>query len=292
MTFIEFARAHGVDIDPAKLYAGERIKRCGTTDKPRSANGAYFWDGQRGWVFNWASEARVQWFNDQDAQPWTDAEKQAWKARRQAMQAHQDDQHHRAAARAAELIRSTKPGTHDYLARKGFPDLEGMIDSTGTLVVPMRHLETNALLGAQLIHWDEPERQWVKKMMPGMKAKGAILRLGDKTASEAFLVEGYATGLSVIAALRSVGLRACVVVCFSANNLEFIAPQVKGRVFVFADNDKSGVGEKAAMATGKPYCMSPVEGEDANDMHVRAGLVPVVQLLMNVRLGGAHGERS
>ncbi|MBP9906577.1 MAG: toprim domain-containing protein [Rhodoferax sp.] len=189
---------------------------------------------------------------------------------------------------AAELIRSTKPGAHDYLARKGFPDLEGMIDSEGALIVPMRNLETNALLGVQRIHWDEPERQWVKKMLPGMRAKGAILRLGDKTASETFLIEGYATGLSVLAALRSVGLRASVLVCFSANNLEFIAPQVKGRVFVFADHDRSGVGEKAAQATGKPYCMSPVEGEDANDLHARAGLMAVCQLLMNVRLGVVH----
>ena len=55
MNFIDFARAHGVEIDPSKLYASERIKRCGTTDKPKGTNGAYFWDGARGWVFNWAS---------------------------------------------------------------------------------------------------------------------------------------------------------------------------------------------------------------------------------------------
>lgn len=289
MSFVDFARAHGVEIDPAKLYAGERIRRCGTTDKPRSANGAYFWDGERGWVFNWASEARVQWFNDQASKPWTEAEKQAWKTRRQANRAHQDGQHHQAAMHAAELIRTTKPGTHDYLARKGFPDLEGMIDTAGALIVPMRNLETNALMGAQRIYWNEPERHWDKKMLPGMKAKGAVLRLGDKTASETFLVEGYATGLSVLAALRSVGLRAAVVICFSANNLELIAPQVKGRVFVFADNDKTDVGEKSAQATGMPYCMSPVEGEDANDLHVRAGLMPVVQLLMDVRRGFIRG---
>jgi putative DNA primase/helicase len=286
--FIDFARANGLEIDPAKLYAGERIRRCGTSDKPRSANGAYFWDGKRGWVFNWASEARVQWFNDRDAKPWTDDEKRAWQARRQAARNHQDAQQQQAAMRAAELIRSTKPGTHDYLARKGFPDREGMIDPDGALIVPMRNLETNALMGAQRIYWDEPKRLWVKKMLPGMRAKGAILRLGDKTASETFLVEGYSTALSVLAALRSVGLRASVMVCFSSGNLEFIAPQVKGQVFVFADNDESGVGEKSAQATGLPYCMSAVVGEDANDLHRRAGLMPVVQLLMDVRRGRSH----
>ena len=48
--FISFARAHGLDINPAKFFPGEKIRRCGTVDKPKSSNGAYFWDGERGWV--------------------------------------------------------------------------------------------------------------------------------------------------------------------------------------------------------------------------------------------------
>ena len=63
-----------------------------------------------------------------------------------------------------------------------------------------------------------------------------------------------------------------------------VAGQItKGRRYLFADNDKSGAGERAAQATGLPYCMSPVLGEDANDMHVRAGLLAVCGLLMRVR---------
>ena len=69
--FVDFARAHGLAIDPARLMAGERIRRCGTVDKPKSTNGAYFWDGSRGWVFNWSTEARVQWFEDKNATAWT-----------------------------------------------------------------------------------------------------------------------------------------------------------------------------------------------------------------------------
>lgn len=284
--FINFARAHGLEIDPGRLYPGEKIRRCGTIEKPKSTNGAYFWDGARGWVFNWASEARVQWFNDRDAQPWTEAEKAAWKAKRQAAAATQDKEHRRAAVRAAELIRATSPGPHDYLHRKGFPDAQGMVANDGALVIPMRSLATNELQGAQLIRWDEPERKWVKKMLLGMKARGAILRLGDKNAPETFLVEGYATALSVLAALRSVGLRASVLICFSANNLEHVAPRVKGRAFVFADHDVSGTGQRAAEATGLPWCMSPVEGEDANDLHQRAGLMAVCGQIMAVRRGG------
>lgn len=283
MSFIDFARAHGVEIDPARLYASERIKRCGTTEKPKGKNGAYFWDGERGWVFNWAAEARVQWFHDEKARPWTEAEKAAWRAKRQAAQATQEQNYRRAATRAAEQLRSATPSEHSYLHRKGFPEAQGFVAADGALLIPMRNLITNNVQGVQVIRWDEEARSFIKKMSPGMRAKGAIFRMGDKTAPETILCEGYATGLSIVAALRSVGLRASVLVCFSAHNLEFIAPQIKGRAFVFADNDASGTGEKSAKATGLPYCMSPVMGEDANDLHARAGLFAVCQLLMNVR---------
>ena len=283
-SFVDFARVNGVVIDPSKLYASQRIQRCGTTRKPNSVNGAYFWDGARGWVFDWSAEAKVQWFSDPRSQPWTDAEKATWKANRQSEITRVAEDHRRAATRAEKLILSTKPSTHNYLARKGFPDLKGMVDDAGDLVIPMRHLESNALVGAQLVHWHEQERRWVKKMLTGMRAKGAVLRLGERSASETFLVEGYATGLSVVDALRSMGSRAAVVICFSANNIEHVSRRVQGRAFVFADHDKSGVGEAAAKATGLPYCMSPIEGEDANDLHMRSGLVAVCQLLMKVKI--------
>lgn len=282
MNFIDFARVHGVDIDPGRLYPAEKIKRTGTIDKPKSTNGAYWWDGVRGWVFNWAQEARVQWFSDASS-PWTEAEKSAWKANRRAAQASQEQDYQRAAVRAAEMLRAAAPNVHDYLYRKGFPDAQGLVSMDGALLIPMRHLMTNNVQGVQVIRWDEEARTFTKKMAKGMRAKGAVFRMGDKTAPETFLVEGYATGLSVHAALRSVGLRASVLVCFSANNLEFVAPQVKGRVIVCADNDKSGTGEKSAQATGLPYCMSPIVGEDMNDLHERAGLMAVCQLLMEVR---------
>lgn len=281
--FITFARAHGVEIDPSRLLAGEKIRRCGTTDKPRSTNGAYFWDGARGWVFNWASEARVQWWNDPKAEAWTEAEKAAWKAKRQAMQAAQESDQRRAAMRAADMMRSAAPRQHNYLHLKGFPDAQGLVTADEALLIPMRNLQTNELQGVQVIRWVELERKYEKKMVSGMKAKGAVFRMGDKTAPETFLCEGYATGLSILAALRSVGLRASVLVCFSAGNLVHVAPLVKGRCFVFADNDKSEAGEQAAQQTNLPYCMSPEVGEDANDLHARAGLMAVCQRLMAVR---------
>jgi putative DNA primase/helicase len=281
MSFTLFARAHGVEI--ADLYPSDRIRRCPTTEKPRSTNGAYFWDGERGWVFAWDGEAKVQWYEDPQAKPWTEAEKAAWRAKRNAAGADIAKAQQRAAQVAAEMLRAAKPANHNYLHFKGFPDAQGFVAEDGALLIPMRGL-TGDLQGVQRIVWVEADRAYDKKMQPfGMKAKGAVFRMGDKTAPETFLCEGYATGLSIIAALRSVGLRASVLVCFSANNLATVAPMVRGKVFVFADNDKSEAGEKAALQTNLPYCMSPVVGEDANDLHVRAGLMAVCQQLMAVR---------
>lgn len=280
MTFTDFAQAHGVVIDD--LYASDRIRRCPTTDKPRSKNGAYFWDGDRGWVFNWSGEAKTQWFSDPNAKPWTDEEKRAWAMKRQTAAADTERKNESAALHAARLMRSSVPGPHDYLTRKGLGASQGMVLPDGALLVPMRNLHTNDLQGGQVIRWMADEMRWEKKMLPGMKAKGAVLRLGKST-QETFLCEGYATGLSIELAARSVGLSASVLVTFSDSNMVYVAPMVKGRGFVFADHDKSGAGERAAKETGLPYCMSPLIAEDANDVHVRAGLMAVAQLLMEVR---------
>ena len=52
---------------------------------------------------------------------------------------------------------------------------------------------------------------------------------------------------------------------------------------MFADNDMSFVGERAAQETGPTYCMSDHNGEDANDLLVRAGLMAVCLKLQHIR---------
>lgn len=281
MSFVTFARAHGLEI--GDLVARDRIQRCGTVDKPRSKNGAFFFDGSRGWVFNWSGEARVQWYDDPHARPWTEEEKAAWKAKRAAATAAQERAYRDAALRAANMLRTTVPGQHDYLIRKGLPKSDGLVLPDGALLVPMRNVMTNELQGAQVIRWDVDALRWDKKMVYGMRAKGAVLRIGPRTAAETILCEGWATGLSIELAARQMRLSASVLVCFSDSNMVHVAGQTKGRRMVFADHDESGAGERAAKATGLPYCMSPKLGEDANDMHLRAGLMAVCSLLMSAR---------
>lgn len=297
--FISFARAHGLEINQSKFSPSDKIRRCGTVDKPRSTNGAYMWDGQRGFVFNWAEEATAQWYEDPSARRWTEQEKANWIARRRAAKASSEQAYQEAARRAHQLMMSASVGTHPYLHIKGFPERQGLIlphheawnheaecvrRVHDVLLVPMYTL-SGVVAGVQMIWWDEPARVYQKKMLAGIRARGAVFRLGDKEARETALVEGYATGLSVQEAIRSIGLRASVLVCFSAGNMEHVAPMINGKTWVFADNDnhKTGQGEKSAKATGLPYCMSEVDGYDANDVHLNQGIMKVCHLVMQAR---------
>ena len=281
MTFTAFALSHGLLV--GDVFASDKIKRCGTESHPRSDNGAYFFDGQRGWIFAWDGEAKTLWWNDQTATPWTDAEKREWANKKRQAEAERHQSQRRAALRAADLLKACRPDQHNYLRSKQLPDVLGLVNESHELLVPMRDVRNNDLLGVQIIKWLTDSREWSKKMLPGMRAKGAVLRLGSAKAGETWLVEGYATGLTVELALRRLSIQASVLVCFSANNMTHVAPLVAGRKFVFADHDQSGTGEACAKATGLPYCMAPNEGDDANDLYARAGLLAVCKLLMDTR---------
>ena len=282
MSFQAFAMAHGLELP--SLFPAERVQRCATVDKPRSKNGAFFWDGFKGWVSDWAQGGEIHWFDNPQAKTWNDADRKAWAQRKQAAQQRQAEGWGRAAMTAGLLLQDTELKSHDYLVRKGLPDSLGLVAEDGNLLVPMRNYQTNALQGVQVIRWLSDDRKWDKKMLPGMRAKGCALRLGPKNATETFLCEGYATGLSIELAARLMRFNAAVLICFSDSNMVTVASMVKGRAFVCADHDESGAGQRAAEKTNLPYCMSPVMGEDVNDLHARAGLMAAAQLLMKVRM--------
>lgn len=278
--FIRFAEAHGVLIN--RLNPSGKIIRCPTVIHPRSTNGAYMWDGERGFVFAWDGAAEPQWFSDPTAKPWTEEDKREYARKRDDERKQQMLRQQRAAQDADRMVRAAVLGEHNYFHFKGLPETRGLIRSDGALIVPMRSI-AGALQGAQVIRWDAENRRYDKRMLPGMKAKGAVFRIGPPRAQQTFMCEGYATGLSIDLAIRQIRMSAAVVVCFSATNLVHVAPQVAGQKFVFADNDESGTGERIAIETGLPYCMSSVIGNDANDDHMQFGLLSVCQKLMEVR---------
>lgn len=280
MEFAEFARAHGLIVD--SVVAGRWV-RVPTVDHPRKRNGAYKWLGDIGWAQNHATmTSPAAWrAREGSVRPVDVARIRAVSDR---LEAATKAGWARAAAQAAELLEQAKQIKHDYLARKGFGEMPGLVLPDNRLVVPMRNWRTGNLAGAQLISWDG--ERWNKKMLPGMRAKGAVLRLGPLQARRTWLVEGWATALSVEAATRLLARPEAILVCFSAGNLKFVADRLRERgqsIAVFADNDASGVGQETARATGAPWVMSDVVGEDANDLHNRAGLFAVARLLMTIR---------
>jgi putative DNA primase/helicase len=275
--FVQFALEHGVMIQD--LDASGRIRRCPTLQHPRSRNGAYRWDGRRGFCFAWDGDARPYWYDDPHALPWTDDARRTHAMRRAEERRRQAECHQRAARYAAALLGIASLGEHNYFHFKGLPRARGLVLPDGALLVPMRSL-SGALQGAQTIRWDVDARRYEKRMLPGMQARGAVLRIGSPRAAQTILCEGYATGRSIELAVRQLQLDASVLVCFSDSNLTFVARRLAGRRCVFADHDASGAGERAALATGLPYCMSERVGEDANDLYVRAGLLAVCAQLM------------
>ncbi|MFM2134454.1 MAG: hypothetical protein RL156_1735 [Bacteroidota bacterium] len=261
MTFIEFCCAHGIIIThPPRLGVWERFP---TESHPKKKNGAVKWMGDHGFLQDHAVHTEVIfWREDKpikiDPRVTMQALTQAQEERKRLQE--------NAAMRASMILNRCVYGRHDYLRKKGFPDEKGLIwchDQTEHFVVPM-YDELNRLIGMQTI-----DAEGNKKFLYGQRTKGAEFIIGRQGPD--ILCEGYATGLSIRAAMQSLKHLWKIHVCFSANNLLTIASRLKPGLVV-ADNDKSGTGETIAKKTGWPYWISPTVGQDFNDYHQEHGL--------------------
>lgn len=281
MTFLEFASAHGLLIDNVVEGRWARVK---TTDKSKKKNGAYKFMGDVGFVQNHATMDKVAvWHPDGKVEKIDRAA-----MRRRMAQAAQEERERQEDARefADGMVKRAGLDIHPYLSAKGFPKEKGLV-LDGDLLVPMREFK----LYRQINSLQRIAADGTKLFLPGGKAKGSVFFIGPLLARERWLVEGYATGLSVRAALRELHREAQVVVCFSAGNLAHVGVLVRELrpvAYVMADNDKSGAGKKAANETGLPWAMPPEVGMDANDLHQRDGLRALVGLIRTVRARAAE----
>ena len=183
--------------------------------------------------------------------------------------AEQQRLHREGAARAKQLLDSAVQSRHPYLKAKGFSDATGLVFGEH-LLIPVRDAWDNRLLSLQQI---SPDGE--KRFLHGARARGGIFKMGIK--GKTLLCEGYATALSLLAAGRRL-YRACtVIVCFSAGNLETVAPRFPDGL-VCADRDESQTGERAARKTGLRWVMPP-QDKDFNDLMVREGVMSVVSVL-------------
>lgn len=281
MEFVDFARAHGLLLD--SVYPSDRIRRVGTAENPKKRNGAYLYLGDRGWVQRWDMGGEVIWWKDPNAKEPTREDMERWREIQRRSADELAKRQLAAADQAKKMMDEAKTAEHNYLFMKGFVGMKGLV-LDDVLLIPMRDAITNRLNGLQQIWWSEELRKYEKKMTYGTKAKGSVMFIGDPEGEEVCLCEGYATGLSIHKACRSVGLNTTVVVTFSANNLTHVAQLLKRkRMWVFADNDKSGTGERVAKETGLKYAISPWEGMDANDHHRAHGLMSLCGLILKAR---------
>lgn len=281
MDFIQFARSHGIIIDhlpPIGVW-----QRYPTEDHPRKRNGAVKYLGTHGFCQNHALSTVVSLWkaestNSINMRAIIIDQAKAEQQRKKLATA--------AVSKAVAMLNASGNRRHPYLERKGFPDEQGIvldIDNQPVLLIPMRC--GGSLVGLQQI-WPDG----TKKFLYGQRTTGAVFKFDNKGLN--VLCEGYATALSIRAALKQLKVRYTIHVCFSAGNMVRVADMLPPGLVV-ADNDVSGTGQAAAASIGWPTWISDREGEDANDHHRRVGLFAFSQSLQQSMLDVRalrHGE--
>jgi len=271
MTLEEMLRAHGMT-PPPRIIPGRWLRFPGV-EKGRT--------NRAGWcrlisptmaIFgDWSTGLSEIWRDDahQDDEVSRQALRRA-REREVEFLAAQRTRQSRVAHEAGLLLERSLLLEHPYLVRKGFAGQLGFV--TGTeLLVPMRDVQRRA----NLVNLQRIAEDGTKLFMAGGRAKGCIYPMGSPSPRHTVLCEGYATGLSIDAAMRRLSPEYAVIVCFSASNLEVVARHFPCAL-VAADNDQSGVGERCARATGLKWVMPKEIGSDFNDLHVNDGIFAVI----------------
>ena len=189
---------------------------------------------------------------------------------RSAIRLQEEQAQHRAkqaALHAQTILDEARVDYHPYLASKGFSAAKGLVNQE-KLIVPVRDRQ-GKLMSLQRISKDGN-----KRFLSGSRVRGGSNRIGR--GRDRWIVEGYATGLSVYHALLELYRPASVVVAFSAGNIPVIAR--KGDV-VLSDHDKrtkqnpehGGAGAAAARKSGCRWMMPLYEETDFNDYMLKHG---------------------
>jgi putative DNA primase/helicase len=227
MTFLEFARAHGLVLD--HIPAAGKWHRVKTETHPHQRNGSVKLadDGRRGWVQDHAAHSEpLMWTAGADvvlpmADPAAVARRK--RAEREAQA--------RAIREMAKYWKACKPlrGGHPYLESHGLRMLgcgDLRVDADGWLVVPaMREINFYSI---QRISPAGDKRFW-----PGAPMSGCYYVIERRGATLTVIVEGLATGLAVFAACPL----ARVIVAFDAGNMAKLQIPMRGLATVAADND-------------------------------------------------------
>jgi len=263
LSFESFAEQHGLIIDHV---AHDRWVRVPTTDKPQSKNGAYIWDGRSGAVQNWAMhEKPISFLSKKDFVP-----DPKFYEKKKLAESNRKQKNNWSIKVAKCLLDNSIKKSHPYMVAKGFPDFKVPVFTAGIIfpelakydgcmILPMR-------IGDKLVGCQAISQDGTKKFLYGQITKEAELVIDNK--GRHILCEGYATAMSIRKALQSLKKKYTIHVCFSASNILQISSQHPNCLIV-ADNDPVGI--RTAKKTGKPFWLSPLDGEDFNDYEVRVG---------------------
>jgi len=250
------------------------------SDSYRAADARSVWRSFRGAGISIASllhEAKANGWRDEGFQRPTQEQMQAQRAAAQERATKEGQERIRLASAAAKkadwLLSQCKHERHAYLDSKGLTELEGLVwwpdEKTNLLCIPM--YVAAKLVGVQMI-----DRDGSKKYLSNqITSKAEYVFDGGSIGATDWWVEGYGSGLSLRACLHALKVRYRIHVTFSAGNLQRMAHSG----YVVADNDVSGVGEVAAIATGLPYWMPERSGQDINDVHQAMGTFRTSQVL-------------
>lgn len=262
MTFLDFCRINGLLLPGLPIEDG-RIHRVPTVAHPRKKSGWYRLTpfGGRCQAFDMDPYAHT-WKPEGGEDSVSPEEVARWKALAAIERDKAAKAREKAARNAQTLIGEAELlYGFPYLVRKGFPQHVALIHKPRKLLlVPMRDAANyKNVLSVQMI-----DKEGNKKFLPGGQARNACYIMG--AGEDVILCEGYATGLSIQAALKTLYKQARVAICFSAGNIANVATKLEGRKFVMADADASGTGARAAEGTGLPWAMPARQGYDFNDL--------------------------
>ena len=166
--------------------------------------------------------------------------------------------------RAQNIYSESYPASpnHPYLIKKGILPLVAK-QANGRLIIPIQDINS------QLVNLQFISNDGEKRFLKGGLKKGCFCSLGEFSTETFLICEGFATGASL---QREFNRR--TIVAFDAGNLLPVAQNIRqihpdAKIIICADNDVSGVGQKAAFkasaAVHAQVLIPYTPGNDWND---------------------------
>ena len=191
----------------------------------------------------------------------------------QAVAKAEDDkrrQYNVAARICTEKLLAANPASrnHPYLVRKAVQPHGCREDESGDLLISVTDID-GFIMSLQTINY-----ACMKRFFPTARMKGGMHVIDGKRSDAIYLVEGWATGASVVEHTGHT-----TICCFSSGNLPEVAKIVRQRypdipMAIIADHDEAGIkaANKAAETTGAKIWYPPVPGYDFNDWVKASGV--------------------